>query len=278
MDLVTEFGPRIDPRDHLEDDRAALLRLLRDLRPDEWERPTAAAPWTVRHVVAHLLGDDLGRLSRQRDAHRATEPGPGESLAALVHRLNGEWVRATDRLSPRVLVDLLELTSTQAAAMWRGADLDAVGGAVSWAGSAPAPVWLDCAREFTEFWVHQQQIRDATGRPGRRDPAVLHVVLDTFVRAVPHTLAAHPRPDGTAVAVVVAGPGGDRWTWRCAQGRWRWTQPGDPAGTEVVFDDGDTLWRLCTRMLEPGDLQDRVSVRGDRALAAAALQIVSIIR
>lgn len=27
-------------------------------------------------------------------------------------------------------------------------------------------MWLDAAREYTEFWVHQQQIRDATGRPG----------------------------------------------------------------------------------------------------------------
>ncbi len=30
----------------------------------------------------------------------------------------------------------------------------------------PAPVWLDLAREHTEGRTHQQQIRDAVGRPG----------------------------------------------------------------------------------------------------------------
>jgi hypothetical protein len=45
-------------------------------------------------------------------------------------------------------------------------DLDATGGPVEWAtGSDPAPVWLDVAREYMERYVHQQQIRDATGRP-----------------------------------------------------------------------------------------------------------------
>jgi len=35
---------------------------------------------------------------------------------------------------------------------------------VSWAGPEPAPVWLDAARDFSEYWTHQQQICDATGQ------------------------------------------------------------------------------------------------------------------
>ncbi len=33
----------------------ALLDVLGSLTPDEWERPTAAAGWTVRDVALHLL-------------------------------------------------------------------------------------------------------------------------------------------------------------------------------------------------------------------------------
>ncbi|HUH06618.1 MAG TPA: maleylpyruvate isomerase family mycothiol-dependent enzyme, partial [Egibacteraceae bacterium] len=34
----------------------AMLDLLRRLEPDEWERPTDCDRWTVRQVVAHVVG------------------------------------------------------------------------------------------------------------------------------------------------------------------------------------------------------------------------------
>jgi len=46
-------------------------------------------------------------------------------------------------------------------------------------------------------------------------------------------------------------------------------------GTTATLD-ADVLWRLCVRMVEPEAV--RFAVHGDRALADAALQIVSIIR
>jgi hypothetical protein len=44
-------------------------------------------------------------------------------------------------------------------------------------------------------------------------------------------------------------------------------------GPAVPSADPDTAWRLCTRGITPG----RARIDGDRQLAAAALQIVSII-
>jgi uncharacterized protein (TIGR03083 family) len=275
---VSGLGPRIDARDVLVTDRAALLDLLRGLDPQDWERPTAAAPWVARDVVAHLLGDDLGRLARTRDGHTAGGPRPDETFPAFIHRLNDEWVTAAARLSPRLLVDLLEATLPQVLDLWRNADLDATGDPASWAGPEPAPVWLDCARDFTEYWVHRQQVREATGRTGEEDPAALHTVLDTFLRAMPHTLAGQRPPEGSTVAVAVGGPGGGRWAWRRAGGRWWPADAEGPATAEVVTGDAGVLWRLCVRMIEPDEARQRVRVTGDQDLAAAALEIVSIIR
>ena len=101
MDPAAGFGTRIDARDAFATDRAALLRLLHELSPHDWERPTAAAPWTVRDVVAHLIGDDLGRLSRMRDGHRVGGPAPGEGFAAFIHRINDEWAGGSARIRPR---------------------------------------------------------------------------------------------------------------------------------------------------------------------------------
>ena len=139
---TTGFGARIDARELVEQDRIELLRLLGELTPQDWERPTAAAPWVVRDLVAHLLSDDLGRLARSRDGHRVGTPAPHEEFAAFIHRLNDEWVRAAARLSPQLLIDMLQATSPQVLGFWRQADLDATGEPVSWVSPDPAPVWL----------------------------------------------------------------------------------------------------------------------------------------
>ena len=47
-------------------------------------------------------------------------------------------------------------------------------------------VWFDNARELTERWHHQEQIRLATNRPGIMTPLLYHPVLDTFLRGLPH--------------------------------------------------------------------------------------------
>jgi uncharacterized protein (TIGR03083 family) len=272
------FGPRIDALQAFRRDRAALLDLVGRLDADEWQRPTAAAPWRVRDVVAHMIGDDLNRLSRTRDGHGGPGPRPGEALAPFVHRINDEWVQVAQRMAPRVLTDLLAHTSPRVLAMWDALDPEASTEGVYWAGPGPAPVWLDLARDFTEYWVHQQQVREATGRPDPGGPAVVHTVLDTFLRAVPHTLSAHPRPDGTTLAVTVGGAAGGRWTWRCDGRHWRWADPADPAGTLLAFPGPEPLWRLCVRMVEPDEARRSASVSGDDTLAAAALRIVSVIR
>lgn len=277
VDALARFGPKVDARQLFEQDRATLLRLVHGLAPEEWDRPTAAAPWLVRDVVAHLLGDDLSRLARTRDGHSPIGPQPGEPVAAFIHRFNAEWVQAARRVSPRLLLDLLDLTSPHVLALWRDIDLDAITEPVTWAGPEPAPRWLDCARDFTEYWVHQQQIRDATGRTEDGDPAVVHLVLDTFLRAMPQTLAGHDRPAGTTLTVVVTGAGGGQWCWQ-RQGR-RWLPVENAEGsTRLTFHDAEALWRLCTRLIEPDQARRRTIVVGDQALADAALRIVAIIR
>jgi hypothetical protein len=67
---------------------------------------------------------------------------------------------------------------------WQTIDLDALGGPVRWAGPEAQPFWLDVARDYTEYWTHQQQICDASGRPGLTNEHYLGPVIDTFRRAV----------------------------------------------------------------------------------------------
>jgi len=160
-------GPPLDTRPLFPAERAEFTALLWNLDPGGWLRPTVCPGWRVHDVVAHVVHDYLRKLSRTRDRHAGPDPLPGESLPQFLARMNQEFVTAAQFVSPRALVDLLDHLGPQLDRLWQSLDLGATGQAVSWAAPGqPAPVWLDVAREYTEFWVHQQQVRDAVGRPG----------------------------------------------------------------------------------------------------------------
>ncbi|MFG2244809.1 maleylpyruvate isomerase family mycothiol-dependent enzyme [Spirillospora sp. NPDC048823] len=269
------LGPPIDVRPLFAEQQAAFIGLLRGLGPDEWTRPTACPGWTVKDIAAHVLGDHVGRLSRGRDQYEALKPRGGEAFPDFIDRINDEWVTAARRISPRLLIEMLSSAGDEIAAFWRAADMEAVGGPVSWAGPEPHPVWLDAARDFSEYWTHHQQICDATGRAGLTDPRYLEPVLDTFMRALPHTMRDVGAAEGAVLQVVVTGFGG----WACVRGADRWVLRREtrarPSGL-VELDPG-TAWRLCTRGIGPDLAAERVRAEGDRAMVEAALRIVSII-
>ncbi|MGB3334259.1 MAG: hypothetical protein WBA79_15765 [Mycobacterium sp.] len=148
---------------------------------------------------------------------------------------------------------------------------------VSWAGTGTSPAWLDTAREFTEHWVHQQQLRDAVSRPGADDVALLHAVLVAFLHAVPVALHDHRRPRGTAVRFEVTGPAGGCWAVVSDGTGWDLTAAPleDPAGS--VRLDQDTLWRLASRGITVEQGRRRAELHGDRELVEAATSLLAVV-
>jgi len=214
--LVDRFAPL----------RARLLTLLTDLDEDDWARPTAAPRWSVKDVAAHLLGADIAILSGKRDGFRLHQNIESyDQLVELVDRLNAEWVLAARRMSPRLLREFLAFSGPEVEACFASLDPMRMGGPVSWAGPDPAPVWFDLAREFTERWHHQQQIRDATGRPPLYNPYFLSPALDTFVRALPHAFRNAMAPVGTVVRFEISGDAGGVWFLHRAEEAWNLFPP-----------------------------------------------------
>jgi len=257
--------------------RRRLLALLASLGDEEWLLPTAAPLWNVKDVAVHLLGGDAGNLSRRRDRFELPPPLSGwDELVAFINQLNASWVAAGKRLSPRLLVDLTEHVGRQADDYFRSLDPFAPGGTVDWAGAQPAPQWLDVAREYTERWHHQQQIRDATGRQGLYEEKLFRPVLDTFVRALPHTFRAVEAPPGTQVELRLAGPAGGSWVlerrelWELFEG----SAPGVRARVDIESTDA---WKIFTRGLRGAEAAGRAEITGDRGLGARVLETVSVI-
>lgn len=270
------------------EERAALLAFLQSLSEDQWQIDDVYPHWSLKDVVSHLLADDLSRLSRGRDGHKAalfeftTQETFEADLLAWINRQNNAWVEATRRLSPQLLVDLLRWTGEQTQAYWQSLDLDALGDPVSWAGPDPAPVWLDVAREFTERWLHQQHIREAIGAPLLYERRIFIPVLDTFARAIPHTYRHVIAPDGTLVRLTlnpVGEAGGSPRRYHLVRTGDIWQLARRVTGKTVahITMPADTAWRLFTKSITPEDASASAMLKGDLTLASRMLDTVAII-
>ena len=259
--------------------RAKLLDLLAGLSREDWDRPTTASLWSVKDVCAHLLGGDVAIISGRRDQFRL--PGPiirnDPELIAFIDGLNAEWVQAARRISPQLLREFLTVTGPVVEKCFASLDPLALNGAVSWAGPEPAPVWFDIAREFTERWHHQQQIRDATGRPPLYDPYFLAPVLDAFVRALPHNFRRIESPIGTTVLLSISGDAGGTWFIQRQLNRWLLllNSPVQPLARVIIPQDA--AWRLFTKGLTEEEARSRSIVTGDNLLAGPIFSTVAII-
>src|SRR5215218_7403262 len=104
--------PPILVADLFPDVTGRLVGLLRSLSPTEWHLPTVSSRRTVKDIASHLLDGSLRRLSMQRDGYRQDDglgqPRVGETLVDFLNRLNDEGETGTRRLSPKVLVELIE--------------------------------------------------------------------------------------------------------------------------------------------------------------------------
>ena len=264
-------------------ERDALLQLLAALSEEEWSRPTVCAGWSVKDVALHLLGDDVGRLSRKRDsfggaAFVAQADADFEAqFVAFINEANERWLQATRRISPHLLCDLLRFMGGETQRYFQSLDLFQIDEPVSWAGPDPAPVWLDIAREYTERWLHQQQIRDAVEKPGLKERRIFAPVLDTFVRALPHTFRDVDVAEGAQVKLIISGDAGGEWYLVRGDGKWSLYLDADAEPAAAVVMDQETAWRLFTKGISKDEASANATLSGDRSLGMKVLDTVSII-
>jgi uncharacterized protein (TIGR03083 family) len=263
---------------HLVD--GELIPLLRSLAPSEWDFQTIAPAWKVRDVAAHLLDTALRKLSLVRDSCsvEAFEIRSPQDLVALVNRLNREGVTVYRRLSPAVLISLLDAVCVEFASFHESLDpFGRAAFAVSWAGETESVNWFDTARELTERWHHQQQIRLATNRPGIMTPALYHPVLDCFLRGLPHLFRDVSAPAGTVILIEISGECGGQWFLSKGQARWEFAHRAALEPASRVTIQQDLAWRLFTKGIDRESARAQVEIEGNRDLGERILQLTSIV-
>ena len=276
---LTPVGPiflvDLFPGLHLE-----LMRLLRGLDRTDWQRPTACALWSVKDITAHLLDSSLRRLSFGRDGRDASPDLPLSTYSELIgylNRLNAEWVVACRRLSPELLIQLLDFTAEQVHAFFRSLDphSQALFG-VAWAGEDVSPNWFDIGREYTERWLHQQQIREAVGAPGLTVWGWLHPTLDIFVRALPFTYRRVEGRTGQSIRFEIRGEAGGVWSLVRASAGWNLFEGSDGSPAASISMDQEAAWKLFSKGLDPDSARRKIEIQGDAALAQPVFHSLAV--
>jgi uncharacterized protein (TIGR03083 family) len=259
---------------------AKLIELLRGLAPKDWEKQTLAPKWKVKDVAAHLLDTQIRKLAAARHGYKpenSKKLSPAK-LITLINSLNAEGVRQYSQLNPNDLISRMETASRESAEYHQA--LDPFGTAmfpVSWAGEEESANWFDTAREFTERWHHQQQIRLAVNKPGIVTREFYFPVLDCFMRALPHAYRSVAAKPGSLAQFNIKGECGGSWYLLRETGAW--TLIASPAGEKIseVTIPQEIVWRIFTKGTSSEEAATQVQVAGDEAVGLHILKMISIV-
>ena len=118
-----------------------------------------------------------------------------------------------------------------------------------------------------DLWVHEQDIRSATGRPLTTTGVGAAHVAGLMTKIFPMSLRRLPA--GTAVVADISGPPGRVLAARVGDdGRAAPFDPGE--GSDVTLEMDDVTWlRLTVGRVDPADAD--VTVTGDEGTAAVVL-------
>ncbi|MEM8618761.1 MAG: maleylpyruvate isomerase family mycothiol-dependent enzyme [Actinomycetota bacterium] len=174
------------PRDRtiaaLEEEWASIEALLSELRDDEWSVLTVLPGWDVKDNVSHiigteqmLLGNPVPGIEIDRGEHAHVRNDIGE--------FNEVWVEALrSESSADVLARFRDVTAQRRVAL---ADMSQR----EWDAESFTPAGKATYGRFMQIrvydcWYHEQDIRDALGRPGNGSGLPVEVTLDELTTAM----------------------------------------------------------------------------------------------
>jgi uncharacterized protein (TIGR03084 family) len=189
----------------LDDERAAVMALVRGLPHDDWARPTRAVPWTVRDQVAHLGWFD-GAFARAMST-------PAEFIAErdAITDLEG-FVDRTLAEVPQAGPAALAWWQDAARAFDRAARACDPGARLPWYGPSMSLRSAITSR-IMETWAHGSDVAGALGVRLAPTDRLRHVAdIAVRARAQGYRVRGRDVPE-TPVRVELTGPSGDVWRW-----------------------------------------------------------------
>ncbi|MEZ4829602.1 MAG: hypothetical protein R3C61_25450 [Bacteroidia bacterium] len=137
---------------------------------------------------------------------------------------------------------------------------------VAWAGEEISTNRFHIAREYTEKWHHQQQIRLAVGKEKLLlEPEYYLPFLETSFQALPHHYREIQADNHTVIRFVVPGV-----SFRCdlvrISGKWSLTDTSEiKPDCEVIIPD-EIAWRIMTKGISQNQAREQLTIIGETML------------
>ena len=238
----------------------------------EWAAATDCPGWSVKDNVSHITGTERMLLGHPAPV---VDVGDASHVRNDIGRMNELWIAERRPWEPAaVLEEFQEVTAERLAALRAMTQADF--GAESW-----TPAGNDTYGRFMRIrtldcWVHEQDIRGATGRAGHVGGPVVDLVLDEFAFAVAFAVAKLGKPpEGARVLIDLTGPAARTWRVQVAERRGRlvdaFDDDADP--TITLTTDAHTYTRLAGGRIAGSEAISRglVTLGGDTAAAERIL-------
>lgn len=272
----------IDTRSLFSDLTDSLISLLKNLSPEGWNAKTCYPSWKVKDIVVHLFQTGIGRLSKQRDNFpNAEKPEPMDfsTLVDLIAQSNKDWSdNFGNNISSQLILDLIKVTEKQLSDFILTQNLmDNAYYSVVWAGETKSGNWFDLAREYTERWIHQQQIREAVGAPSITSKKYLSPVINTLVRAIPYWYETVDANEGARILIEINGNSGGNWILEKSKDHWVLSAVLTDTYDEKIRLTEDTAWRLLMRSISKEDGKDLVEFSSGNELCMKFLDVKAIL-
>ncbi|MEI9944685.1 MAG: maleylpyruvate isomerase N-terminal domain-containing protein [Chitinophagaceae bacterium] len=257
-----------------------LISFLKKLSTDDWQKQTVAKKWVVKDVAAHLLDGNFRRIALYRDGWTEAVGSPifsNKQLVNYLNTLNADWVKATKRLSPAIIIELLEKTNEEVYQLFKELDpFENAVYAVSWAGETESKNWFDIAREYTERWLHQQQIRDALGNKEIMTKELYYPFLDILMQAWPFICKDVNAEEGTVLKTEITGEGGGEWFLKMQNGKWEIDNIKNTKSVTETIIDGNAAWKIFSKSVRKDDIKGSFEIKDNKQLGEKILDMVSV--
>ena len=157
----------------------------------------------ARTTSCHVIGIEAMLLGRPTP--EVTLPDDLPHVRNDFGRVNEQWIEAyRERSTTEVLADLREVIAERRAAL-AGMD-QAAFDAESFTPAGPTATGGSCAIRVMDMWMHEQDIREAVGRPGHEDGQAPQAALDEMTAVLGYVVGKRAgAPPGSRVRFELTG-------------------------------------------------------------------------
>ncbi len=249
-----------------------LTHLLEELDPGEWSTETDLPGWDVHAVAAHTAHLEAVLAGHPEETVEFEQP---DHVTSLMQAYTEQGVVARrDRTPDELINEIRESATTRRTSLLDHPPTDGqalpdlVLGGSGWS-------WRTLLRNRPlDVWMHEQDVRRATGRPGNLDSPAARHTADYLLESMPYVLAKRlGAPAGTSAVFRVDG---SEPVTAVVNADGRGEQVAEPPAepTVTVETDRETFVLLAGGRRMPAPEALRVS--GDAELAAQLLDALAV--